>query len=635
MGRRRFVDTVKQIAFATPSQQPSEGKRQRYPASVPQTWGLQFGDPLWGGGYSFDSALKDAYEVMEVVRFCVDLLADHASSVPWRVSRFSSREAKEFFEYELKSVPNIERHEFFRNFRMRRGIKTLELEPVPHHDLENLVEHPNEWMDRKFFIQVAILHLLMAGNSLTLKLRGVTGDGVGTGPPKEIFPIIPQNIEPKGNSDVFIEYYEHRLPGVSLPVKYPFDDIIHCMFPNPRNLRWGLPVLQSAMRTVSTDKEAVDWNKLSFKNRGVPDLAFTFEKDMNEDRYEMIRQMVRNQFQGNENAKTPVIIGNDAKVNKIGMTAAELDFMVSRQFNARMILMLFGIDPRLAGLDTDAGNQQEIDRRHWNSNIIPLLDRLMGMFNMRLAPEFGDDVLLWPDTARVPAFAEDTHRRTQTAKVLASMGYAPNDLNERFNLGMPPDVEFLDVGVVAASAIRVDLLAAQADAAMQALAEPGGGNPDTAPDGGDPTATPDEDNPDNPFPDPGNPVPPQGVTPFPDQEKLAERLLQVRWTSDEAERWLEDEFFWKNAVLEDDGENEYYGSVSMNAAWSMELHKRANGVDGLRVVDRPEYEVVELRFYHGKRDERRWMNRKAYLARHKPIDFNSMIPNIGVNGHRT
>lgn len=612
-------------------------------------WPLVRNDPRWGG-YSLQKGIKEGYEVKEVVRACIDAVAEDASSVPWRISKFSDAQAKARYEWERKSVPPAEMAYFNREWRSTVGLtketkKVFELEPQPHHDLENLLERPNEYMDRKYVIYLMCVHLALAGNAILKKVRSPFARSAGaSAKPDELFPIFPDKDKFKAvpSSTSIIDHYEHKLNNTEDPLEYAPEDIIHVMLPNPNDFFWGIPILQSGIRTLETDAEAVSWNKAMFANRGVPDLGISFEKDMPVEKYDAIRAQLRMQFLGVDNARTPLVVGNAAKFQQLSLSAAELDFIVSRKLSARYLCSLFRVDPRYIFIADDLGNPMEVSRFHWTNVVLPVLDRFQGVFDRALEPEFPGNLLVWYDTAGVAALADDLHKRIQSAKVAWSWGEPRDNINRRWNLGLPDTTEGGDIGWMPASAIPIPQAIAQmkasiagSEAVQEAFEEglnvpnvgpdgAGSGNTDTSPDGGDDPGTPDDDKPsdDDDSSSNNDNKPSMGSSSF-----ALELPPTTRWTDAEAMSWLEEQgFVYTDCKSET---NHYVFELDLNAA-------PAGYVDLPDGVSMGHTDDLSMKaaFYHGEKDER--MARAVRKARERwgpTPDFESMAPTLRGNGN--
>ena len=87
------------------------------------------------------------------------------------------------------------------------------------------------------------------------------------------------------------------------------------------------------------------------QNRGVLDGMFTFDRDITDSgMFDLYRQKLKEMLSGWRNARTPGVIGSNAKYQRLSLSPAEMDFITSRKFNREEIFIIFGVPPQLAGV---------------------------------------------------------------------------------------------------------------------------------------------------------------------------------------------------------------------------------------------------------------------------------------------
>lgn len=451
--------------------------------------------PNWTA-WTTEKGVNEGFNKNEWVKICVDRIATPAASVPWRVSRFSDSEAKKRFLWELKSIPEDERAAFIHSYHGIKSpwnTKSHYLEPEPDHPLEKLIEQPNPFLDRQQMIERITQHLLLGGNSILTKVRQRRRGG-GKGVPLELWVQPPDVFTPIPDRKKFILRYDMKVPDQSDPIPIPVEDLIHSMLPDPSNLYWGASILKSAAMTIDMDVEAVKWQKQSLENRAAPDGVFAIQEDIDPEDFEIMREQMRVQYYGRENARTPMLIGNNAKYYQLSLSPVEMDFIASRKMNREAICALFGVDPRIAGaVSVAAGEMKDIRRVHWTDLVIPYLDRLQSNFNRALAKEFSGDLLIWYDTMNVDALQENFHEKSRSAVLIGRQGVNFKAINRRLRLGFYDDeLEGLDVGFLPASSRSVPEIIASIN--EPDLDDEGNQDPNAGPEGGE-SDNPDEDNP--------------------------------------------------------------------------------------------------------------------------------------------
>lgn len=388
--------------------------------------------PKWTK-WTTEAAVNEGYKISVWVYASINKKAKAAASVPWHV-------------YKRNAAGERER--------------------VPNHPLQMLIDKPNPFTTRNNMIERLIMQLDLAGNSI-FKLTKIGGV------PVELWPIGPDGIKPNPDPAEYIKSYTYTLKNKQQSFDFPADEILHFSYIDPSNPFWGIAPLQVAARTVDTDVEAVNWNKVSLQNRAVTDGAFTTDQHLGQTQFNELRQMIREQHQGTDNARAPWILGGGARWQQMSLSPADMDFIEGRKLTREEIAAIFQVPPPILGILDKANysNMQEARRVFWLDTIIPLLDDLKESFNIGVTPFFGDDIELDYDTSNVEALAENVNEKIDAAQKLWGMGVPFNMINQRLELGME-EVEGGDMGYLPASLLPANM--AQALAAGQAAPEDSG-----------------------------------------------------------------------------------------------------------------------------------------------------------------
>jgi HK97 family phage portal protein len=378
--------------------------------------------PLWKDGkpkwndWRTDRAIKYGYKSSATVYSCINLIAKSASSVPWHVYK-----------------------------KNREG----SWEIVEGHPLEILIDKPNAFMSRKDLIERMTTHLYLGGNSILTKNRAnnITA---------ELWIMPPDAIQVVPSSRDFISHYEYKADG--LQYRLESKDVIHNKFIDPGDMYWGMAPLQAASKQIDTDVSALNWNKVSLQNRGITDGVFSFEQPLTKQQFDEARVMVREQYSGTENGRTPWVMGSGATYTPMALSPAEMDFIESRKFTREEICSIFGVPPVMIGYYENAtlANVETGRKIFWQDTLIPYLEDIKNCFNLSLTPEFGNDIELGYDTSNVDALQENMTEKINNAKSLWSMGIPFNNVNQRLELGFD-DIEGGEIGYLPTSLLPASM----------------------------------------------------------------------------------------------------------------------------------------------------------------------------------
>ena len=396
--------------------------------------------------WNVEAAVQHGYKASLWAYAAINKKAKAAASVPWYV-------------YRRNSEGNYER--------------------IENHPLQTLIDKPNPFTSRNNMIERLIMQLDLTGNSI---FQIITLGNV----PVELWNLNPDKVEPIPDPEEFIKFYEVK-PASRSNFMIPAAEILHVMYIDPGNAYWGISPLQVAAKTVDTDIEAVNWNKIALQNRAVSDGIFSVPQPLSDMQYQELRKQVREQHQGARNARAPWILGGGATWQQMSLSPADMDFIEGKRMNREEICAAFQVPPPLVGILDKANysNMQEARRVFWLDTIIPLLDDLKESFNRALTPYFGDDIVLDYDTSSVEALAENVNEKIDAASKLFAMGLPFNAINQRLDLGFD-EIEGGETGYLPAALLPAgEIRNYMSGSALPAASGPGDPEPDPEPDPGE------------------------------------------------------------------------------------------------------------------------------------------------------
>lgn len=373
------------------------------------------GDRAIYSEWDAERAVSEGYKASSYVYKAIERKAAAAASVPWKVHR----------------------------------LRNNKWEVVEGHPLEALLEQPNPFQDRAIMIERMIAHLDLAGNALLSKVRGLNNVVA------ELWPVNPQFIKPMPNKQDFIAGYEYREGSVHYILKPA--DVLHAMYVDPSNIYWGLSPIQVAAKTIDTDVEAVNWNKIALQNRAVTDGVLSFKEPLSRAQFDETKAQVREQKQGSNNARDLWVLGGNAQWQQMALNPVEMDFINSRKMTREEITSIFGVPLILLGVmeGSTYANYSEARKAFWEDTVIPLLNRLRAIFNQSLLKDFqaqGETLYIDYDLSNVPAMQGNFTEKVNNAKGLWAMGVPFNVINQRLEMGFD-DIEGGDTGFIGSGLI--------------------------------------------------------------------------------------------------------------------------------------------------------------------------------------
>lgn len=356
--------------------------------------------------WNIEAAINEGYNASAAVYTCVEKRAKLVSSVPWVV---------------------------------KRKLSDGSYEDLPDHPLQKLIDMPNpetSWLQIMYEISQ---QLDLSGNAYMSEIKaGVNGY------PTQLWLLPSQYIKIKPGKERLIDSFEYQESSAQ---KFTIlsDDMIQIKLPNPNSRYFGQPTLMAAGRATDIDRESGIWQKNSLENRGVVDLHVEVPDTMQPDQIDALKVSIKEKQTGAKNAREPWI--TSGKINQLGQTAVEMDFVNSRKAVWAEICAVFGLSMSVLGFteDVNLANGQEQQKAMWINNVIPLLELIKRQLNAQLASEF-DGVELDYDTSNVPALQENLTEKLANAESLYRLGYSSEAINRRLELGfeadeIPADIE--------------------------------------------------------------------------------------------------------------------------------------------------------------------------------------------------
>jgi HK97 family phage portal protein len=115
-----------------------------------------------------------------------------------------------------------------------------------------------------------------------------------------------------------------------------------------------------------------------------------------------------------------MILEGEFDWKEMGLSPKDLDFLEGKNTSAREISQAFGVPPMLVGINGDAtfANYKEARFHLWEDTIIPLLELILGEFNLWMSSFFGPHLKLTYDTDAIPALV--ARREAKWAKIMAA-----------------------------------------------------------------------------------------------------------------------------------------------------------------------------------------------------------------------
>ncbi len=304
-------------------------------------------------------------------------------------------------------------------------------EPIPNHPFTWAWSHPNPEFSGQDNVEIIVAHLMLCGKAVLQPLM------VG-GVPREFWLAMPDMVNPVPSKvpGKWLDGWEITLADGSTRLAPP-EQFIQFLRINPGDLYKGIGDLQAAARTIDTDNEAQDTQKLQLQNRNVPPGAFQFEDHLDDDQYDEAERRVKEKFLQKSKRGEPWVLGGGYKWISMANTPVEMDLMASRLQNKRDIAAALGVDPWWVGdrEHSTYNNVAEARKGLYEDVGIPLLNDIRETLNLRVSPLYPDRPYINYDLSGVTVLRDDEDKKSQIAQRYWQMGVPFSQLNEKLKLG--------------------------------------------------------------------------------------------------------------------------------------------------------------------------------------------------------
>lgn len=254
----------------------------------------------------------------------------------------------------------------------------------------------------------------------------------------ELYNWIPEGVKAvDGGISQPIEKYE--VQSGSNTRHFAKEDVIHVKDFNPTSLTNGHSSAYSARYAIDVNNNMMQWNLSLTKNKGVPSFAFTGFSS--KDQAKKFQQLHERDTFGKDNAGKNMYL-SDVTIQKLGMTAQEMDWNKGIRETGRIILACLQIPSELLndGENKTYSNFEQAVQAVIMFNTLPTWRKFVSMYNKKLCPRFGDNLELQIDKDSIEALQENMNDKVNRAQALFQSALA-NRGESRGIAGLDSDVE--------------------------------------------------------------------------------------------------------------------------------------------------------------------------------------------------
>lgn len=213
-------------------------------------------------------------------------------------------------------------------------------EPATGHPLRKvLTVRPNAWQTPKEFKQLMQAYVMLRGNAVAVKVKAFNEVTA-------IIPIHPDRVRIEQENNLEMKYTVTTLDG-SLRV-YRSADVLHLRGLSLNGYA-GLSVISHMRESLGIALDGETAAATLMKNGSFVDTVIKHPEKMSPEAYNRLKESWEQRKTGVDNAGKTAILEEGASLDKVSMSAKDLQFIESRDFQRYDIAMFFGVPPHMIG----------------------------------------------------------------------------------------------------------------------------------------------------------------------------------------------------------------------------------------------------------------------------------------------
>jgi HK97 family phage portal protein len=213
-------------------------------------------------------------------------------------------------------------------------------QPAVGHPLRRvLTVRPNAWQTPKEFKQLMQTYVMLRGNAVAIKVK--TFNQVTA-----LLPVHPDRVRIEQDNDLRMKYTVTALDG-SMKI-YRSADVLHLRGLSLNGYA-GLSVLSHMRESLGIALDGETAAATLMKNGSFVDTVLQTDNKLSPEVYDRLRESWKTRHTGVDNTGSTPILEEGLKAAKLSMSASDLQFIQSRDFQRYDIAMFFGVPPHMIG----------------------------------------------------------------------------------------------------------------------------------------------------------------------------------------------------------------------------------------------------------------------------------------------
>lgn len=281
--------------------------------------------------------------------------------------------------------------------KSENGESKVDQVEIQGQEINRLLELPNEFLSQRELIQILAINLSLTGNAY-INLVGTSKKLPvlisKQNPPVEMWWIKPEQVTPKVDELGNVIGYTFANAMGKERVLSP-SEIIHFRSANPSSYHVGLGMMEPLTNTATLEFNAQTFQRKFLENDGTPPFIFEHPGEPTEDQRKRFWSAWDERHKGAKNAGRAAMVWGGMKLNKIGESMKDAQYVELKKMNREEMLAGIGVPPSVVGLLEYANysNMEVQQKKFWEDSVQPMLGLIADMLTLRLAKFF--DERMW------------------------------------------------------------------------------------------------------------------------------------------------------------------------------------------------------------------------------------------------
>lgn len=353
---------------------------------------------------------------------------------------------------------------------VRRATKIHEITDHPFLDLMNSV---NPFMNIFDLFELTTLHQDLTGNSYWYILDNKLGV------PKEIWPMMPQDVKIIPDSKTFISGYKQSKNGLFAQTEgvfFPEKEVIHFKHVSPKSYYYGYSPVWAVKDAYNVGMGMYDYEKALFENGGTLSGVFQTEADLSEFEFERLKEEIKQMFGGAKNAGKAPLLSNGVTYNPYGLPPKEMSFLKGRNSLKEEVVNSMGQNLAMYSQEANRSNSDNAFAEFARNAVRPRLLKIEQKINEKIMPRYDNRLFVAFDNP-IPENLE--HQLNERVKNILTGVTSINEEREKIFLG---PIKGLELPIIPANMMTVEQLLNNAKVPPEAKPVPEKDEPEEKPE---------------------------------------------------------------------------------------------------------------------------------------------------------